>query len=70
MEINDTSIPKHACQYCGSELKLVETIIDDEFVWDKNESQYIPNGFKDQFKHSGEECCALCHKDWTGLREE
>ena len=23
--------PKYACQFCGSERKLVETIIDDEF---------------------------------------
>ena len=26
---------KHACQHCGSEVKLVETIIDDEFSWNQ-----------------------------------
>jgi hypothetical protein len=29
-EINQI-FSKHACQYCGSERKFVETLIDDEF---------------------------------------
>lgn len=58
--------PKHACQYCGAELKLVETIIDDEFYWSDKEQQYQPNKFTDNFEHTGNNRCALCDKDWTG----
>lgn len=70
MEIQKTSYPKHACQYCGSEVKLVETIIDDEFVWDDSMSKYVPNKFTDQFEHTGMERCAICSEDWTGAREQ
>lgn len=68
METNKTSLPNHACQYCGSEVKLVETIIDDEFIWDERENKYVPNRFTDQFEHTGTERCALCDNDWTGAR--
>lgn len=30
MNANDKRYPKHACQFCGSEIKLVETVIDDD----------------------------------------
>ena len=66
---NKTTFPKHACQHCGSEVKLVETIIDDEFIWDENAKKYIPNQFSDQFEHTGVERCASCNMDWSGARE-
>lgn len=69
MEREKTLYPKHACQYCGSEVKLVETIIDDEFVWDELEHKYVPNKFTDQFELTGAERCAMCNNDWTGVRE-
>lgn len=59
--------PKHACQSCGSERKLVETLIDDEFFWEENEKMYQPNGFTDCFDHTGNEWCAQCGKEWTGI---
>ena len=59
--------PKHACQFCGSTRKLVETLIDDEFVWCEIEKTYEPNGFTDVFEHTGIERCAECKQDWTGV---
>ena len=59
--------PKHSCQFCGSERKLVETIIDDEFFWSKNEQMYQPNGFTDNFEHTGNNRCAQCEKKWSGM---
>ena len=35
MERKIKKYPKHTCQFCGSDRKLVETIIDDEFYWDE-----------------------------------
>lgn len=67
---NTTKYPKYACQFCGSTRKLVETIIDDEFFWEENEKRYQPNGFTNQFEHTGTERCAVCEKDWTRLSEE
>lgn len=61
-----TIYPKHACQYCGAEQKLVETIIDDEFYWNEKEQLYQPNKFTDIFEHTGNNRCALCEKIWTG----
>lgn len=69
MDTNKTRHPEHVCQYCGSEVKLVETIIDDEFIWDERERIYVPNQYADQFEHTGQERCAVCDKDWTGTRE-
>ena len=66
---NTTNFPKYACQFCGSARKLVETIIDDEFVWNENEIRFEPNKFSDEFEHTGEEHCAECNENWTGLRE-
>jgi hypothetical protein len=68
----DTTIvySKYACQFCGSTRKLVETIVDDEFIWDKTEERYIPNKFSDEFEHTGAERCAECSKHWTGQREQ
>jgi hypothetical protein len=60
-------IPKHVCQYCGSERKLVETIIDDEFYWDEQRKEYLPNKFMDDFEHTGNDRCAQCEKRWTGV---
>lgn len=59
--------PKHSCQFCGSECKLVETIIDDEFFWDESEKKYQPNKFSDTFEHTGNNRCAQCEKKWTGM---
>ncbi len=70
MDISKTRHPKHACQYCGSEVKLVETIIDDEFIWDERERKYVPIQYTDQFEHTGLERCAVCDNDWTGAREK
>lgn len=61
--------PKHACQFCGSERKLVETVIDDIFVWNKTENLYEPVRFSDMFEHTGVERCEQCGRDWTGIRE-
>lgn len=58
--------PEHACQFCGSERKFVETIIDDELFWDEKDKMYQPNGFTDMFEHTGNVRCAECNKDWTG----
>jgi hypothetical protein len=62
-----TKYPQHACQYCGAERKHVETIIDDEFFWSETEKIYQPNGFTDMFEHTGNNRCAECEKEWTGL---
>jgi hypothetical protein len=58
--------PIHACQQCGSESKLVETIIDDEFIWEEKLGTYIPHKFSDSFEHTGYERCAECENDWSG----
>lgn len=44
---------KRACQFCGCERKYVETIIDDEFIWNEKTQMYVPNGFTDAFEHTG-----------------
>ncbi|PIT89317.1 MAG: hypothetical protein COU27_00965 [Candidatus Levybacteria bacterium CG10_big_fil_rev_8_21_14_0_10_36_7] len=67
MENEIKKYPKHACQYCGAERKYVETIIDDEFFWSEKENIYQPNGFTDIFEHTGNNRCAECEKNWTGL---
>ena len=69
METIITKFPKYACQHCGSECKLVETLIDDEFCWNENEQRYEPNKFMDEFEHTGNEQCSQCKRDWTGLHE-
>jgi hypothetical protein len=61
-----TKIPKHACQYCGAERKLVETLIDDEFYWNEVAQKYESNEFTDEFEHTGNERCAQCKRNWTG----
>lgn len=61
--------PKHVCQFCGSDRKFVETIIDDEFVWSEIENRFEPNKFCNDFEHTGEERCAECNNDWSGFRE-
>ena len=66
---NAIKYPKFACQFCGSTRKLIETVIDDEFVWNERENRFEPNKFSDEFEHTGEERCAECNKNWTGLRE-
>ncbi len=59
--------PKHSCQFCGCERKLVETIIDDEFFWNEDEKIYQPNKFTDIFEHTGNNRCAQCEKEWSGM---
>lgn len=70
MDTKKIQHPKHACQYCGSEVKLVETIIVDESIWDLREKKYVPNQFTDQFEQTGVERCGACDNDWTGSREK
>lgn len=65
--MTQNNYPEHACQECGSTRKLVETIIDDEFIWNEEEARYEPVQFSDKFKHTGNEYCATCGQDWTGL---
>jgi hypothetical protein len=66
-DIKKKKFPKHACQLCGCERKLVETIIDDEFIWNEFSKTYEPNKFMDDFDHTGNERCSDCGEDWTGL---
>ena len=66
MDTEIEKFPKHACQHCGSERKLVETLIDDEFVWNEYRLQYEPNKFTDDFEHTGNVRCAQCGEEWTG----
>jgi len=66
MQKTITNFPEHACQLCGSERKLVETLIDDEFFWDEKEKRYQSNKFTDDFEHTGNERCAQCKEEWTG----
>lgn len=61
-----TKYLKHACQHCGAERKLVETLIDDEFIWDEASKEYVPNQFMDEFEHTGNVRCAECKREWTG----
>ena len=65
MDTKTGGFPRHACQHCGSERKLVETLIDDEFVWNEKRLQYEPSGFTDCFEHTGNDRCAECKKGWT-----
>jgi hypothetical protein len=61
------NFPAHVCQHCGTERKLVEIIIDDEFCWNEKIQQYEPNKFMDDFEHTGNVWCAICKKEWTGV---
>ena len=60
MESKNEKFPSHACQHCGSESKLVETLIDDEFVWNENSKEYEPNDFANDFDHTGAVRCSEC----------
>ena len=60
-------IPKlYQCQHCGSDRKLVETIIDDEFIWNEFLNEFEPNKFMHEFEHTGNVRCSNCDKNWTG----
>lgn len=67
MKNKTKTFPKHACQFCGCERKYIETIIDDEFIWDEKYQGYVPNGFTDAFEHTGVVSCAECRQPWTGM---
>lgn len=67
MKKKTKTFPKHACQFCGCERKLVETLIDDEFCWDETTQMYQPNGFASAFEHTGYVQCAGCEQEWTGM---
>lgn len=67
MNTETKTFPKHACQFCGCERKLVETLIDDEFIWNENDQMYQPNKFTDMFEHTGNARCPDCKEEWTGL---
>lgn len=58
--------PAHACQYCWSEMKWVETVIDDEFSRDEDEQEYVAVGFGDDFIHTGNDRCFECKRPRTG----
>ena len=66
MDVKAKKYPDHACQKCGSESKLVETVIDDEFCWDEDIKTYQPRNFTDTFQPTGVEIFAICACDWTG----
>lgn len=66
MNIKTKKFPKHACQYCGAESKLVETLLDDKFIWNEVQKNYEPSKFMDEFEHTGNERCTLCDEKWTG----
>lgn len=68
MSSNDLGLVylQHACQLCGYDRKLVETVIDDEFYWNEQAKRYEPNKFTDEFEHTGVERCANCGEEWTG----
>jgi len=63
------TFPKHACQFCGCDRKLVETIIDDEFFWSETDQMYQPNKFTDMFEHTGKQRCTECKEEWMGARD-
>ena len=64
---NETkTFPRHAYQFCGFERKLVQTLIDDEFIWNEIEKIYQPDGFTDTFEHTGYAYCPECKEQWTG----
>ncbi len=67
MERKTKKYPKHTCQFRGSDRKLVETIIDDEFYWDETTKMYQPNGLTNNFEHTGYVQCAVCEQEWTGM---
>jgi hypothetical protein len=50
MNDDTKTFPQHACQFCGCDRKLVETIIDDEFYWDETTKTYQPNGFTPNYE--------------------
>jgi len=67
MKRKNEEFPKYACQFSGREHKLVETLIDDEFIWNEVEQMYQPNKFTDMFKHTGKRYCTECAEDRTRL---
>lgn len=66
MEQGTKKFLKHFCQYCGADRKWVETLLDDEFIWNEYTRAYEPNKFMDDFEHTGNEWCGKCEKEWTG----
>ena len=58
---------KWQCQHCGSDTKMVETLIDDEFTYNVDTKEFEPMGFSDKFEHTGNAYCKDCGKSWTGL---
>ena len=66
MDTKLKKFPKHTCQNCGSERKWVETIIDDQFIWNDLTKEYEPHKFGDNFDHTGVQTCFGCDKEWTG----
>ena len=62
MDEATNQFPRHACQHCGSERKLLETLIDDEHVWNAAVQQYEPNRFTKYFDYTGKARCASARK--------
>lgn len=55
---------KGQCRNCWWTSKMVETIIDDEFVFDEETKERQAVGFSDDFIHTGIETCKDCWEDW------
>lgn len=58
--------PKHACQYCGAEEKVIEVLTYDRFMWDEGGKCYEPNKPTGDLETTGKEWCFGCGKKWTG----
>jgi hypothetical protein len=58
---------KNFCQHCGGQRVYVETIIDDEFIISESGS-VDTNGYTDIFEHTGNNRCAECNKEWSGVK--
>jgi hypothetical protein len=67
METNVKTFPRHACQYCGHDRKLVDAILSDMFVWNETLGVYEPHMLTNDFEHTGDEWCERCGKEWTGF---
>ena len=67
MQEDKQEFPKHACQYCGHDRKLVDTLVFDIFSWNEEKEEYEPCKYTDDFEHTGDEWCERCKKEWTGL---
>lgn len=66
MNTKKKKFPKHACQYCGAEEKLIEVLTFDRFFWNELSRCYEPNKPSNDIENTGKEWCFECEKKWTG----